>query len=208
MRYHGLAVAGAILVGTILPVGGFAEVPRSATGAVQSQLDRDLSQASRDQREVIEFKMLLSAMDDALLRNHIETYYAINGRLREAMERELEQSRERLAEVTAQINQSRRERRAREMKATMGGTSNDFFQLQDEGNDTTEHEFDLTAAKKRRDEMHRLIDRFDALQFGLDEGGERAYVRNSALLDRFLRVMRAELEATEAELAANGHDRE
>jgi hypothetical protein len=203
-----MVVAGAILAGAILPVGSFAEVPRSATGAVQSQLDRDLSQASRDQREVIEFKMLLSAMDDALMRNHIETYYAINGRLRQAMERELEQSRDHLAEVTAEINRSRRERRAQEMKASMGGTSNDFFQLQDDRNDGSQHEFDLTAAKKRRDEMHKLIDRFDALQLALDEGDERAYVRSAALLDEFLRVMRAELEAIEAELAANGHDRE
>jgi hypothetical protein len=158
--------------------------------------DKELA---RDQRELHEFKTLLAALDDALMRNHLETYYQLNSRLRTLMDREFEQTRDRLAQATAEVAQSRRAMRGERMKAGMGGTSSDFLQLQDQQRDLRDDRYDLAGAKKRRDEMHTLIKRFDALQYGIQQEESRSYARNAALLDNFLKLMRAESAAAKAE---------
>ena len=187
-----------LLVGLAVPLAVLAGVERNPRGAIET--GSDASQLARDQRELIDFKVALAALDDALMRNHLEAYYSLNSRLQGMMDRELRQSRARIAEATAASEKSRRERRTEQMKASMGGTGSDFFQLQDERRDVRDAEQDIAGTRKRREEMMTILRRFEALQVGVHEGDDRAYARNAAFLDQFFKLMRDErAEAIERE---------
>ena len=189
MRNRRICIAGLVfalaLVAFAAPRSVFSEVERDATGAVGS----DASQITRDQREILEFKATLAAMDDALMRNHLENYYTLNNRLRQMMERELEQSRQRLRDAEELRKQ---QRSAQRMRATMGASGVDFLDLEQDPIQIDGGHLDIASAKKRGNEMEKLIQRFGALQLSVQEEDTRAYARNAAVLDKFLQLMRAE----------------
>lgn len=191
MRNH-YVLAAVIAVGMAFPAMLSADVARDHSGAIETASDG--TQFSHEQRELIEFKTTLSALDDALMRNHLENYYTLNSRLKGMMERELNQSRARVREAekaTARM-------RAQRMKATMGGSGTDFLDLPESHSEVRDEQHDVAALKKRRDEMKKLIDRFDALQKSVHKADHRAYARNAAVLDNFFKVMRADNAAAYA----------
>ena len=180
----GLTLALA-LAAFVPPVSVLSEVERDATGAVGS----DASKITRDQHELLEFKATLAALDDALMRNHLENYYTLNSRLRRMMERELDQSRERLR--TAE-DIRKQQRSVQRMRATMGASGVDFLDLNRDPVQVDGEHMDIASAKTRGNDMEKLIQRFGALQVSVQEQDTRSYARNAALLDKFLALMRAE----------------
>lgn len=184
MWIAGLAL-GLALVAFVPPVSVFSEVERDATGAVGT----DASKITRDQRELLEFKATLAALDDALMRNHLENYYTLNNRLRKMMDRELDQSRARLR--TAE-DIEKKNRSVQRMRATMGSSGVEFLDLDRDPLEMHNEHQDIASAKKRGSEMEKLIQRFGALQVSVQEQDTRSYARNAAVLDKFLELMRAE----------------
>jgi len=177
-----LALAAAAFV---LPRNVLSEVERDAAGAVGT----DNSKLTQDQRELLEFKATLAALDDALMRNHLENYYTLNNRLGKMMERELRQSSERLR---AAEEAQKQQRAAQRMRATMGSSGIEFLDLDRDPSPVQTEQLDIASAKERAKEMRQILERFDALQVNLHEQDTRAYARNAALLDKFLELMRAE----------------
>jgi len=183
MRNHSLWIM-LVTASLVLPAIVLSDVERDRTGAVRT----DASGVTRDQRELIEFKATLAALDDALLRNHLENYYTLNTRLKSMMERELKQSR-------ARVKDAERDRRllhTERMKASVGGSGTGFLDLHNDRATVQDEHQDIAGAKKRRDDMHKLIRRFEVVQENVREQDQRAYARNAALLDKFFELMRAE----------------
>lgn len=200
MRNHHLvprAIAAVIAAGLTFPTMVQGDVARDRAGAIETTSEG--AQLSHNQRELIEFQITLAALDDALMRNHLENYYTLNARLKGMMERELNQSRTRVHDAEKAKQRYRSEMRAQHMKATMGGSGTDFLDLPDNRSEVRDEHHDIASLKKRRDTMEKLIDRFEDLRLSVYEADQRAYARNAALLDNFFKVMRAENAAANAE---------
>jgi len=164
------------------------DVVQNATQANEREYLLDKSEMTRDHKEVAEFHRLLVAMDDALQKNAVERYTSLNRRLQAVMEREVEQARQKAIDS------------GRAAPAVMGADMIDPFGGLGDGPAVSPKR--ETAVQKRSLEMEKLLQRSGALSYGLDNGDSAAYTRNAAILDRFFKLLRDDLEEVEKDIAA------
>lgn len=154
----------------------------------------DKYDVTTDHKELAEFKRLLVFMDDALRKDAVERYLTLNQRLHLAMQRELEQTRSRLASLRSGASDVP----GNVMRAnTMG----DGFGFTDAPNLVQQNrELRRRAALRRVQKMEALIDRVGELEYGLQQGNGNSTTRNAALLDQFLKLMREDISDIEKEI--------
>ena len=163
------------------------DVVQNATQANEREFLLDKSEMTRDHKEVAEFHRLLVAMDDALQKNAVERYGSLNRRLQTVMERELEQARQKAIDA------------GRAAPVVMGADMIDPFGGMSDGPSLSPVQ--ETAIQKRAQEMEKLLEKSDALSYGLNRGDSGACTRNAAILDRFFKLMRDDLAEVEADIA-------
>jgi len=161
-----------------------AEVNASASDGVIDKYD-----VTEDDVRMRRFAELIGAMDDALRVNAIDRYAGLNRRLREMMQQVVQRTAGHVAEL-----KSRRSRDLADgiLRAEMNDwIGNAVVDPVDPGKDNNPGRSARLAAR-RLEEMKQIIEKTRRLDGDIRQGTTAACVKNAALADRFLALMKAE----------------